>query len=267
MNLEILHMFNNLKINIEEINYVKVWPFWKEIVSVYPRNRLYLITEGTATIHLKNKTILLEPNNLYYIPAFSVVGGNCDIFGHYYCHFDIEAPFTHLTQFINFSHSVKADENDIGLFKQIMNSFPIDTPQKLLRAEGSFKLLFSKFFSNADTVNSQKLRFFKILNYIDENYNKEITLANLANEACLNEKYFCRLFKEYFDLSPWHYLIQVRLNKARSLLFEDKHNIKEIAHIVGFEDEFYFSRIFKKHFGTSPREYKLKIKQMYELYS
>ena len=111
------------------------------------------------------------------------------------------------------------------------------------------------------------MRFLNVLNYIDKNYNKKLSLLDLANQACLNEKYFCKLFKEYFNLSPWQYVLQSRLNKASTLLFENNLSIKEIAFSVGFEDEFYFSRIFKKHFGLSPNKYKAHIKKMHELYS
>ena len=136
-----------------------------------------------------------------------------------------------------------------------------------MQAEGSFKILFSRFFEQVNSINPQKLRFLNILNYIDKNYNKNISLIDLANEACLNEKYFCKLFKEYFELSPWQYVLQTRLNKASAMLFDNNFNIKEIAFAVGFEDEFYFSRIFKKQFGMSPSEYKTQIKKMYEIYS
>lgn len=267
MKNDFLQMYSNLKIHIEEANRVKVWPYWEEIVSVYPGNRLYLVTEGTATLQLKNKTILLEPGYLYFIPAFSVVGGKCDIFDHYFCHFTIGGSFSHITQFIDFNHKVSANETDLQLFKQIVQSFPSDTLQKVLQAEGSFKILFSRFFEQVNSINPQKLRFLNILNYIDKNYNKNISLIDLANEACLNEKYFCKLFKEYFELSPWQYVLQTRLNKASAMLFDNNFNIKEIAFAVGFEDEFYFSRIFKKQFGMSPSEYKTQIKKMYEIYS
>ena len=267
MKNDFLQMYSNLKIHIEEANRVKVWPYWEEIVSVYPGNRLYLVTEGTATLQLKNKTILLEPGYLYFIPAFSVVGGKCDIFDHYFCHFTIGGSFSHITQFIDFNHKVSANETDSQLFKQIVQSFPSDTLQKVLQAEGSFKILFSRFFKQVNSINPQKLRFLNILNYIDKNYNKNISLIDLANEACLNEKYFCKLFKEYFELSPWQYVLQTRLNKASAMLFDNNFNIKVIALAVGFEDEFYFSRIFKKQFGMSPSEYKTQIKKMYEIYS
>lgn len=256
--------FKNLKIQIEEANCLKIWPFWSEIVSYYPGHRLYLITDGTATLQLKDRTIFLEPDNIYYVPPFSVVGGKCDVFEHYFCHFSISEPFTNLTHFINFTHSISANEEDKALFENIVKNFPCDTPQKSLLVEGSFKLLFSKLFAGASIVHTQKLRFASVLEFINKNYAQDITLDDLAREAYLNKKYFCKLFKEYFGQSPWQYLLQTRLNKACIMLLDNNYSIREAAHKVGFEDEFYFSRIFKKIFGLSPRDYKIKMRQKNE---
>ena len=261
MNDYFMFFFKNLKIQIEEANILKIWPFWSEIVSFYPGNRLYLITEGTARLFLRDEEILLEPDRLYYIPPGSVIGGKCDIFEHYFCHFSVSEPFSNLTHFIDFPHSVPATQEDKILFNNIVSSFPDDTPQKALNAEGSFKLLFSKLFADAQIIHTQKLRFAPILDFIDKRYMEEISLDVLAAEANVNKKYFCKLFKEYFGKSPWQYLLQTRLNKACFMLLENEHNVKTIADKVGFSDEFYFSRIFKKTFGFSPRMYRAKFNQ------
>lgn len=261
MTYDFMNFFKNLKIQIEETNLLKVWPFWSDIVSFYPGNRLYLITEGTATLYLRNRELLLEPNNIYYIPPFSVIGGKCNIFEHYFCHFSVGEPFSNLTYFIDFPHSIPATKEDKQLFKNIVTSFPADTPQKALTLDGSFKLLFSKLFSDAHIVHTQKLRLAPVLDFIDKHYMEEISLDILAAKAGFNTKYFCKLFKDYFGESPWQYLIKSRLNKACFMLMDNSCSIKSIAYKSGFADELYFSRIFKKNLGIPPRSYREKLNQ------
>lgn len=261
MTNDFMGFFKNLKVQIEEATLCKVWSFWSDIVSYYPGNRLYLITEGTALLQLKDKEIRLEPGRIYYVPPFSVVGGKCDVFEHYFCHFSIDEPFSNLSYFIDFPHSLRATEEDKRLFENIVSSFPADTPQKALTLDGSFKLLFSKLFKDAHIVHTQKLRLAPALDFINKHCTEEISLDSLAAQAGFNKKYFCKLFKEYFGESPWQYLIKSRLNKACFMLMDNSYSIKTVAYRSGFTDELYFSRIFKKNLGVSPRSYREKLNQ------
>lgn len=198
----LLNIFGNLKVKIDEANFVRVWPFWQDIVAFYPYNRLYLITDGCADLYLRDKTVRMEPDFIYFVPQYTVVRGECDIFGHYFCHFEIDAPFSDLTKFVQFSDRVPADERDRELFETVMKNFPSDTPQKLFNANGAFMLLFSKLLENASYVDSEKTRFIPVLKYVDENYQKPISLEDLANLMSLNTRYFCTLFKSAFRISP-----------------------------------------------------------------
>lgn len=262
----LLNIFGNLKVKIDEANFVRVWPFWQDIVAFYPYNRLYLITDGCADLYLRDKTVRMEPDFIYFVPQYTVVRGECDIFGHYFCHFEIDAPFSDLTKFVQFSDRVPADERDRELFETVMKNFPSDTPQKLFNANGAFMLLFSKLLENASYVDSEKTRFIPVLKYVDENYQKPISLEDLANLMSLNTRYFCTLFKSAFRISPWQHVIYTRLNKAAVLLKSNDKSIREISFAVGFEDEFYFSRLFKKKFGRSPLGYRNKL-ETYQNYS
>lgn len=262
MNNDLLNIFDHLKMKIEEAQFVRVWPFWSDIVAFYPYNRLYLITDGYANLYLKDKTILLKPDHLYFIPQHTVVKGECDIFGHYYCHFEIEAPFSDITNFVHFSEEVPADKEDRALFEKIIRNFPCDTPQKLFTVHGAFQLLFSKLLDQTAYIDTEKTRFIPVLKYINMNYQKSISLDDLAGVMSLNTGYFCSLFKKTFQVSPWQYVINTRLNKASLLLADNEKSIREISFSVGFEDEFYFSRYFKKKFGISPLAYRNKSKML-----
>lgn len=91
--------------------------------------------------------------------------------------------------------------------------------------------------------------------FIDQHYADELSLEKLAELAELSPKYFAEQFKKYYAVSPMEYVAEVRLRKAKQLLASGSGPMKEIAHAVGYRDEFYFSRKFKKSFGISPSAY------------
>lgn len=106
---------------------------------------------------------------------------------------------------------------------------------------------------NKDHI-SNSLKF--TLNYIDENYTKEIDIKELAKKEHISYAYFRTIFKKKTGISPNQYIIMLRLRNASILLKQTELSIKEIAESVGFSDQMYFSRIFKKRFGMTPRDFR-----------
>ena len=98
----------------------------------------------------------------------------------------------------------------------------------------------------------------KAVIYIQNNYNKEISIEELSEICHLSKYNFMRKFKNVTG-SPVHkFIADYRMMQAKRLLTTTEFNVKEIAAYVGFSDNMYFSRAFKKHCGLSPTEYKDK---------
>jgi AraC-like DNA-binding protein len=91
-----------------------------------------------------------------------------------------------------------------------------------------------------------------VLEYIDQHYNENISLTQLANLANMSNQHFCRIFKSITGKRPVDYMNYQRINKAVTFLSESNLNISEVAMAVGFADSNYFSRLFKKYQKTSP---------------
>ena len=91
--------------------------------------------------------------------------------------------------------------------------------------------------------------------FIDEKYNKQLSLTGLSQKFNLNSYYISKLFKEYTNQTFVEYLTWVRVTKAVQLIAEKRYSFKEIANMVGYNDPSYFSKVFKKITGKSPREY------------
>lgn len=95
-----------------------------------------------------------------------------------------------------------------------------------------------------------------VIDYLNDNYNEDITLRELAKIISLSPQYLCRLFKECYDLRPFEYLARRRIQEAKRLLITEDMSVNEIASKVGYNDCSYFCAVFKKHEMLSPVEFR-----------
>lgn len=92
--------------------------------------------------------------------------------------------------------------------------------------------------------------------YIEENYQKDISLDDVSRSVDISPYYFSKLFKEETGENFIEYLTNLRIEKAKKLLVKSDMNIKNICLDTGYSDPNYFSRIFKKQVGVTPTEYR-----------
>lgn len=92
--------------------------------------------------------------------------------------------------------------------------------------------------------------------YIQENFNKNLKLEDVAEQIYLTPSYFGVLFKKEIGEPFSSYLTTIRMEKAKELLQDIKYNISEIASEVGYHDKRYFSKLFKEQIGVTPKEYR-----------
>jgi len=79
-----------------------------------------------------------------------------------------------------------------------------------------------------------------------------VDMESVARTLSLSYDQFRRIFKDYTGLPPYQYFLQIKINKAKSLLREESYSVKEVAHMLAFENQYYFSRLFKKKTGICP---------------
>ncbi|TBL72706.1 AraC family transcriptional regulator [Paenibacillus thalictri] len=91
--------------------------------------------------------------------------------------------------------------------------------------------------------------------YMESHLHQTITLEQLARLADISPKYYVELFKKTYGQSAGEYLTGLRIAKAKQLLLQAGSGLRDVAHQVGYSDEFYFSRKFKKETGVSPTLY------------
>lgn len=96
----------------------------------------------------------------------------------------------------------------------------------------------------------------KATHYFNENYNKNISIAQYAEEHLISTNWFIHSFKKVMKVTPMQYIMSLRISAAKVYLETTGKNITEIAEAVGYDNNLYFSRVFKKHTGYAPSEYK-----------
>ena len=98
------------------------------------------------------------------------------------------------------------------------------------------------------------------VNFMEHNFQRELTVEEVADVCKLNRSYFSKLFKESMGCPPQEFLIRLRLSKAADQMKSTKAPIGEISAACGYPNQLHFSRAFKKRYGVSPREWRLQNK-------
>lgn len=93
------------------------------------------------------------------------------------------------------------------------------------------------------------------LTYIDTHLSEPITVATLAAQVGLSTSAFTRAFKETTGSSPYQYVKDVRLNRARELVVDQRLGTADIARHVGYASSSHFIKEFRTRFGTTPKDY------------
>jgi len=96
----------------------------------------------------------------------------------------------------------------------------------------------------------------KILKYIEQNYNQDITVKSLSQYVMMGENYVSALFKKKMGQNLIHYLHEVRIKKAKAYLESSDLSVNEIGSMVGFMNDNYFIKIFKRLTGVTPSQYR-----------
>lgn len=96
------------------------------------------------------------------------------------------------------------------------------------------------------------------INYMEHNYQRELSVEELADVCKLNRSYFSKLFKDSMGCPPQEFLIRLRLSRAADLMKGTRKSIGDIAARCGYPNQLHFSRAFKKRYGVSPREWRLQ---------
>ena len=117
-------------------------------------------------------------------------------------------------------------------------------------------LTLSDTTPNLQTFNYNSRRVEKVFEYLNINYSKQITLADVARIANMPEVSFSRFIKKRTGKTFVDSLNEIRLGHASRMLIDTTNTISEIAYNCGFNNISNFNRIFKKKKNTTPKDFR-----------
>lgn len=151
-------------------------------------------------------------------------------------------------------------ENDFSVemqskFNLMINAFLYKDPLYIQKSACLLQEILISIYENAkDKAEDSPLK--ASLKYIHNFFTSKIDIPYLANLENLSNSRYVTIFKKQMGKSPNEYIIDLRLQLAKSLLENTNMSIRQISESVGYTDQYFFSRLFKKHIGVSPQAYR-----------
>jgi YesN/AraC family two-component response regulator len=236
-------------------------------IQGFPDHQWIHCLKGEGKLIVEGKEYIISPNTGIFISAH--------IPHEYYA---TEEPWeTHFVAFSGYGVSTLLDSlnlkkfeifilEDIRYIDSILND--IFTTSKINTISAAYKsssFLYSLLIEirnnirdNCNNIENMQLKKLQpLIDFLEKNYSKEISMEDMSNIIASSPQYLCRLFNKTLNIRPFTYLNKLRIQKAKELLIKNKNeSIGDIGKKVGFNDQSYFCATFKKYEGFTPSEYK-----------
>lgn len=118
--------------------------------------------------------------------------------------------------------------------------------------------LLGQIQDNINELDSKGRIIFDVETFILQNYNKDLTIDDIAENVYLTPTYLCHLYKKTTGRTLNQFILEVKMNKAKRMLTNTTLNIGEIASQLGYSNQGYFSKTFTKYFGMNPSTFRNK---------
>ncbi|MDC3416010.1 AraC family transcriptional regulator [Aquibacillus salsiterrae] len=270
--VKIISQLNRLVFSLDVVGEHSHDPGWSRPARKHKFYTLWLITKGKVEIVIDGQKHIGEPGMIFvFVPGMVTERRvlNTEPFEHYFIRFSFMEAFqeqgywqTNKSEETVFplqgGYKIQNVPNVLQKFEQLIQFWKQKGPMMLMRKNILFQelwLTIAQDFRAQKVAGDTTVLIDSTIDYMVNHYNESMELNELALLAGLSKSHYVRLFKKYTGYSPIEYLTQLRIGKAKELMMVSDYRMKQIAHAVGYNDEFYFSRIFKKHVGVSPSEY------------
>lgn len=110
----------------------------------------------------------------------------------------------------------------------------------------------------AEVIRSSSETVKTCLAYMEEHYDRRLTLRELARQVHLHPNYLCALFRDYTGKTVFGLLAAIRVERAAELLRNQDISVSAVAAACGFESPGFFTRKFKEIMGVTPKQYSLQ---------
>ena len=227
--------------------------------KINDRPRWAVVTkyEGETIYTSNGKSFLSDLNHMVILPKGCSYDWECTKSGHFsIIEFESEPVFCEPISF-----TVKHGEKFLKQFKEL--EYKRNLRNFMFEAESimdTYAIILSlvRSASEAYIPNSKQKKLQLAIEYISQNYSKNITNDTLSAISGMSTGYFRKLFTQMMGVSPFAYTKQLRIEKAKEMLKSDYGTLTDVAHSLGYANLYDFSRDFKKHTGVAPSKYACK---------
>lgn len=221
---------------------------------------LYTI-DGKGVLNYGSKTYEISANTCFLIDCKkyqSYYNNHAESWKYFFIHFN-GLSFPRIYQrIISLSGPVfEGDESLLSLIKK--PELFVKNPNKLLEIYNSeiiSSIIAAIFRCASNETKSKTALIDKVISYLENNFEKPITVDDVAKAFYVNPFYLQHLFKKTISYSIYEYILKLRLEKSESLLVLDNCSISEIAEKVGFKSVNNFIRFFKSKTGITPLSFR-----------
>ena len=250
----------NLPILATVVGYNSIQPPVNRYNKGYKYHQILQTASGAGEIVIDGKTIILKENQCIFIPkkVINKYHALTEIWKTDFISFDGTAVETILEN-LGFNE-VKVFNNPAPQFlqKKLQNTISVmlsNNPYKNVEASNIAYSILCDFAVLTKKNKTSKL--FPVLNYINENFNEDLSLEQLAKLINVTPNHLCHLFKQELSIRPFEYILKCRIDNSKMLLLnEPQLTIEKIANLSGFEHFSYFGRVFKRFEGVSPSDFR-----------
>lgn len=223
------------------------------------KGHFYFKNTGEETIVQKGNMILFRPGEpqVYYYYAID----KTEVYWVHFTGSEVEKYLEH--------YELPKDENVFftgvspdypWIFNQIIRELQLQRVnyEEMLRILLRHILLaINRYVKEGEQLKSDLVNEIeRAAHYFEENYNKDISIEQYAQEHLMTVNRFIINFKSIMKITPMQYIMSLRITAAKGYFDSTNKNITEVASAVGYDNSLYFSRVFKKYTGYSPSEYK-----------
>ena len=251
--------------------------------SILHRNAISLVIQGEKSMQFANRTVNIKDDEFHFLSA-----GNClasvslserKVFSSILIFFDNQALADFYLKYDSFISKVRGKKKVVSesyvSFKKdawilhYINSLKllfqataeISTEMRILKFEELMVYLVEKYpekILSFQTSEVHELNDLEVRKAVEANISNNITLEELAFLCNISLSTFKRRFVKIYGSSPNKWMLQRRMEMAKTLLLHHHEKPSEVFHKVGYENHSSFTQSFKQTFGMTPKAFQLR---------
>lgn len=210
---------------------------------------LHYVVSGSGYFKIKNREYYVTGGSMFVIPPFVETyyeADKCD-------------PWEYIWVGFTKSESIDLEFEDVAYMpyaRSVFENMKKCSGMQSGRTEFLCGNIWNLISLNYDLKSKSIDYIDNALNIIESEYMSPLKIEKISERLGLERTYFSNLFKISVGVSPKHFLLKTRMEKAAMFLSEYKYTVSLTAVSVGYGDVYAFSKSFKQYFGVSPSKYK-----------